>query len=206
MKKILKIALIVILIIALVVGGYFIALNTTKKQALETVDNMFTALKTGDEEQIKQYINIEDEIEKNDTTEDSIAEDQEMEKTMLKNLNYEIISTDVEINECTMKLNISNKNLKTVFENYMSKVVSVAFSQAFGAMTEEEMDAQLKQYFEEQYNSEDIETVTTEVTINMKKEDGKWNVDCDEDAFVDAVLPGYKEVEESLNNLNQEQE
>ena len=73
-----------------------------------------------------------------------------------------------------------------------------------GRMTEEEMDEQLKQYFIEQYNSEDIETVTTEVTINMKKEDGKWNIDCDEDAFVDAVLPGYREVEESLNNMNQE--
>ena len=92
---------------------------------------------------------------------------------MLKNLNYEVVSTDVKINECTMKLNISNKNLKTVFGNYISKAFSVAFSQAFGAMTEEEMDEQLKQYFIEQYNSEDIETVTTEVTINMKKKDGK---------------------------------
>ena len=38
----------------------------------------------------------------------------------------------------------------------------------------------------------------------MKKEDGKWNIDCDEDAFVDAVLPGYREIEESLNSMNQE--
>lgn len=204
MKKILKIALIVILIIVLVVGGYFIALNTTKKQALDTVDKMFTALKTGDEEQIKQYINIKDVIEENETSEDNLAEDQDMEKAMLKNLNYEVVSTDVKINECTIKLNISNKNLKTVFGNYISKAFSVAFSQAFGAMTEEEMDEQLKQYFIEQYNSEDIETITTEVTINMKKEDGKWNINCDEDAFVDAVLPGYREVEESLNNMNQE--
>ena len=199
MKKILKIALIVILIIVLVVGGYFIALNMTKKQALETVDKMFIALKTGDEEQIKQYINIKDVIEENATSEDNIADNQDMEKAMLKNLNYEVVSTDVKINECTMKLNISNKNLKTVFGNYISKAFSVAFSQAFGAMTEEEMDEQLKQY-----NSEDIETITTEVTINMKKEDGKWNINCDEDAFVDAVLPGYREVEEALNNMNKE--
>lgn len=204
MKKILKIALIVILIIVLIIGGYFIALNMTKKQALETVDKMFTALKTGDEEQIKQYINIQDVMEENKTTEDNIAEDPDMEKAMLKNLNYEVVSTDVKINECTAKLNISNKNLKTVFANYISKAFSLAFSQAFGAMTEEEMDAKLKQYFEEQYNSDEIETVTTEVTINMKKEDGKWNINCDEDAFVNAVLPGYKEVEESLNNMNQE--
>ena len=204
MKKILKIALIVILIIALVVGGYFIALNVTKTQALSTVDKMFTALKTGDEEQIKQNINIENVIEQNETEEDSTSDNQEMEKTMLKNLNYEVVSTDVKINKCTMKLNVSNKNLKTVFGNYISKAFSVAFSQAYGAMPEEEMDAQLKQYFEEQYNSEDIETVTTEVTINMKKENGKWNIDCDEETFVNAVLPGYKEVVESLNNMNQE--
>ena len=38
----------------------------------------------------------------------------------------------------------------------------------------------------------------------MKKEYGKWNIDCDKDAFVDAVLPGYREVEESLNSMNQE--
>ena len=157
MKKILKISLIVILIIALVVGGYFIALNMTKKQAMDTVDKMFTALKTGDEEQIKQYINIKDVIEENATSEDNIADNQDMEKAMLKNLNYEVVSKE-----------------------------------------------QLKQYFIEQYNSEDIETVTTEVTINMKKEDGKWNIDCDEDAFVDAVLPGYREVEEALNNMNKE--
>lgn len=204
MKKILKIALIVILIIVLIIGGYAIALNVTKTQAIDTVDKMFTAIKTGDEEQIKQYIDIENAIEENNTTEENIAEDQDMEKAMLKNLNYEVLSTDVKINECTMKLNISNKNLKIVFGNYISKAFSLAFSQAFGAMTEEEMDAQLKQYFEEQYNSDEIETVTTEVTINMKKEDGKWNIDCDEDAFINAVLPGYKEVEESLNNMNQE--
>ena len=123
---------------------------------------------------------------------------------MLNNLNYEVISTDVKFNQCTVKLNISNKNLKTVFGNYMAKTFSLAFSQAFGAMTEEEMDNQLKQYFEEQYNSESTETITSEMTIDLKKENGKWTVNCDEDKFVDAVLPGYKEVVKSLNNLDKE--
>ena len=45
---------------------------------------MFTALKTGDEEQIKQYINIKDVIEEKATTEDNIADNQDMEKAMLK--------------------------------------------------------------------------------------------------------------------------
>lgn len=203
MKKVLKIALILVLIIVLIVGGYFVALNLTKKQALDTVDKMFTAIKTGDEEQIKQYINIEELTEEEETTEENTSEDQEMEKAMLKKLNYEVISTDVKLNECTVKVNISNKDLKTVFGNYMAKAFSLAFSQAFGAMTEEEMDNQLKQYFEEQYDSDSIETITTEITIDMKKENGKWNITCDEDKFIDAVLPGYKEVVESLNNIEE---
>lgn len=203
MKKVLKIALIVVLIIVLIVAGCFIALNLTKKQALDTVDKMFTAIKTGDEEQIKQYINIENLTEEEETTEETAAEDQEMEKAMLKNLNYEVISTDVRLNECTVKVNISNKDLKTVFGNYMAKAFSLAFSQAFGAITEEEMDNQLKQYFEEQYDSDSIETITTEITIDMKKENGKWNITCDEDKFVNAILPGYKEVVESLNNIEE---
>lgn len=201
MKKVLKIALIVVLIIALAVGGYFIILNLTKKQALDTVDKMFTAIKTGDEEQIKQYINIEDLTEEEE--EENTSEDQEMEKAMLKNLNYEVISTDVKFNECTVKLNVSNKNLKIVFGNYMTKAFSLAFSQAFGAITEEEMNNQLKQYFEEQYDSDSTETITSEITINMKKESGKWNITCDEDAFVNAVLPGYEEIVESLDSISE---
>lgn len=203
MKKVLKVASIVILIIVLIFGGYFIYLNLTKKQALDTIDKMFTAIKTGDEEQIKQYINI-DGLKEEEEAEENVNEDKEMEKIMLNNLNYEVISTDVKFNQCTLKLNISNKNLKTVFGNYMTKAFSLAFSQAFGAITEEEMNNQLKQYFEEQYNSENTETITSEITIELKKEKGKWTVNCDEDKFVDAVLPGYKEVVESLNNLDKE--
>lgn len=203
MKKALKIALILVLIIALIIGGYFVILNLTKKQALDTVDKMFTAIKTGDEEQVKQYINIEGLTEEEEETEENTSEDEEMEKIMLKNLNYEVISTDVKFNECTVKLNVSNKDLKTVFGNYMTKVFTLAFSQAFGTMTEEEMNNQLKQYFEEQYDSDSTETITSEITINMKKENGKWTMTCDEDAFVNAVLPGYEEVVESLNGISE---
>ena len=115
---------------------------------------------------------------KKEQGQENTSEDEEMEKIMLKNLNYEVISTDVKFNECTVKLNVSNKDLKTVFGNYMTKVFTLAFSQAFGTMTEEEMNNQLKQYFEEQYDSDSTETITSEITINMKKENGKWTMTC----------------------------
>lgn len=203
MKKFLKIALILALIILLVAGGYFIAINLTKKQALESIDKMFTAIKTGDKEQIKQYINIDDSEEETETNEENTDKNEEMEKIMLKKLNYEVVSTDAKLNECTVKLNVSNKDLKTVFQNYITKAFSLAFSQAFSGTTEEEMDNQLNQYLEEQYNSDSIQTITSEVTINMKKEKGKWNVNCDENEIVNAVLPGYKEVVEAMNNVEE---
>ena len=114
MKKILKIALIVILIIVLVVGGYFIALNMTKKQAMDTVDKMFTALKTGDEEQIKQYINIKDVIEENATSEDNIADNQDMEKAMLKKY---MPKAEAEFDKCI------ERNLRPAEQPYKETII-----------------------------------------------------------------------------------
>lgn len=203
MKKILKTALIIILIAILIVGGYFLALNLTRKSALKAIDEMFAAVKTGDEEQMKKYINSEELTEEEkEATDTEGTEDKDMVKAMLKNLNYEIVSTDVKINRCTVKLKVSNKDLKTVFSNYMAKAFSLAFSQAFGGMTEEEMNNQLKQYFEEQYNSDSVGTITSDLTINMEKQK-EWKLDYNEDELVNAVLPGYKEVMNSMNNINE---
>ena len=47
MKKFLKALLIFVVIVGVVLGGYYFALNRTKKQALDTVDKVFTAIKTG---------------------------------------------------------------------------------------------------------------------------------------------------------------
>lgn len=203
MKKILKTALIIILIAILIVGGYFLALNLTRKSALEAIDGMFAAVKTGDEEQMKKYINSEKLTEEEkEATDTEGTEDKDMVKAMLKNLNYEVVSTDVKINKCIVKLKVSNKDLKTVFSNYMAKAFSLAFSQAFGGMTEEEMNNQLKQYFEEQYNSDSVGTITSDLTINMEKQK-EWKLDYNEDELVNAVLPGYKEVMNSMNNINE---
>ena len=113
---------------------------------------------------------------------------------MLSNLNYEVLSADVKSKDCIVKLKISNKNLKEVFSNYMQKALSLAFSQAFGRVTEEEMNAQMKQYFQEQYNSDSVETISNEITVTMTKKDGKWNMSTDEEQLVNAILPGYKEI------------
>lgn len=205
MKKFLKALLIFVVIVEVVLGGYYFALNRTKKQALDTVDKVFTAIKTGDEQQIKQYLSF-DALDEEDNSEDD-ADSEQMAKTMLKNLKYEVVSTDVTLKECHVKVDASNKDLKTVFGNYMKKAIGVAFSQAFGGNTsEEDMNAQMQKYFEEEYNSDEVPMVTNSVTFDLKKDNGKWKVNCDENELVNAILPGYKDVENTLNSIGNDEE
>lgn len=209
MKKSLKITLIVILaivvVVAIVCGGYFLTIKLQEKSALETVGSLFTALKSGNEDEIKQYINIDElnDDTENDEEETTMMNDDAMAKAMMQNLNYEVVSTDSKINNCTVQLNVSNKNLKTVIQNYITYAFSLALSSAFGGMTEEEMNAKMEEYFVEQFNSEDLETVTNQLTLNMKKENGKWNIDCDKNQLLNAIMPGYSEMMESLEQLEE---
>lgn len=200
-KKVIIPIIVVIVIIAIICGGYFLTLHILKTSAIKEVDTVFNAIKLGDEETIKQYLDgteteyeDEEDLDTNDSSE-------EMAKIMLSNMNYEIISTDVSLKECTVKLNISNKDLKTVFGNYMQKAFSLAFSQAFGQITEEEMNTQMQQYFEEQYNSDEIETITSELIITMTIKNGKWIMDADKDQVINSILPGYEEIMESIDNM-----
>lgn len=208
MKKTLKTILIIILAIivvaAIICGGYFLTINLQEKSALKTIDEMFTALKTGNEDEIKQYINIDDKEnnEAEDTTE-SVMDDEEMLKTVVQNLNYEVISTDTKLSNCTVKLNVSNKDFKTIFQNYIAQAFSLAISSAFGGMTDEEMNAKMEEYLIEQYNSESIGTITNEITLNMKKENGKWNIDYDQNQLLNAIMPGYSEVMQSLEQMGE---
>lgn len=190
-KKILIVVLAIILVVAIIVGGYFLTLKVQEKSALKTIDEMFTAIKTGNEEEIKKYVNYED------TDKDTnIAEDDKMSKSIFQNVTYEVVNSDTKLNNCEFKINVSNKNFKTIFSNYFKKALSLAFSN----ISDDDMDKQLDAYLIEQYNSPDTDVKTTELTFKMKKDNGKWIIDTDKEQFVNALLPGYQEVSESLKD------
>lgn len=190
-KKILIVVLVIILVVAIIVGGYFLTLKVQEKSALKTIDEMFATIKTGNEEEIKKYVNYED------TDEDTnIAEDAKMSKSIFQNVTYEVVNSDTKLNNCEFKINVSNKNFKTIFSNYFKKALSLAFSN----ISDDDMDKQLDAYLIEQYNSPDTDVKTTELTFKMKKDNGKWIIDTDKEQFVNALLPGYKEVSESLKD------
>ena len=59
--------------------------------------------------------------------------------------------------------------------------------------TEESMETELLEYFKSQFDSEDIENVTTTVDVILNKVDGEWKVVIDEN-LRDALLPGLTDV------------
>ena len=141
LKKILIAVLIVVVVSALAVGGYFAALKIQENKVLARVDDIFTAIKSGDEDAMKEYINMDDaEEQAEDATKDneeaedaaeSVVDDEEMLKVITQNLNYEVVSKDTKWNDCTVKLKVSNRDFKTVFSGYISKAFALALSSAF---------------------------------------------------------------------------
>lgn len=208
MKKNVKILIIVlasiVVLAGLAVGGYFLSLHFTKVKALKAVDEVFVSLKSGDVNQLKKYINLSDSESTSDEVTDGDKEDDDNKTAliMLKNLNYEVVDTDIGFKNCTITLNVSNKDIKTVFSKYISNLFSLAISSAFGQITEEELNQKAEETLEKEYNSDEVETVTNPLTLNLVKENGKWNVNFDKTELLNAVLPGYTEVIESLSSIS----
>lgn len=213
LKKILIAVLIVVVIAALAVGGYFAALKIQENKVLARVDDIFTAIKSGDEDAMKEYIDLDDAEEQAENTAkdneaaESVVDDEEMLKVITQNLNYEVVSKDTKWNDCTVKLKVSNKDFKTVFSGYISKAFALALSSAFSndKNAEEKMEKELETYFQEQYNSDSVPVVSNEVTLNVKKENGDWIVNYDKAALLNAIMPGFSEIEKSMESFSSEQ-
>ena len=88
---------------------------------------------------------------------------------------------------------MTNKNFKTIFNNYIKKVIQKAFS------GENTSDEEMEQYLLDEFKNESIDKVTTTQTITLKKQDGKWKVKVD-DNLRNAVYPGLEETMNELNN------
>ena len=200
MKKVLIILAIVLGIVLLGVGGYFSIIHFTKVSDVKTVDDMFNAIKDGNTEEMKKYISI-DEEKSSDNTDSSADESTESLKIVVKNLKYDVVSSKTKLNECELKLNVTNKDLKAVITNYMYDAFSIAFSSAFGNKDEKELEKTLIEALEKQYNSEDVQEVTNSVTLNLKKENGKWKISCDNEELLNAILPGYSTISDSLSGV-----
>ena len=178
----------VIVIIALLILAYIFLASTPKK----SVEGMLQGLKDGDYEKVNEYVNYEELISASSTN-DGEELNAEAQKLLFDKLSWNITEENKEGDTATITVEITNKNFKTIINNYMQKVLKLAFS------GQEITDEQNQNYLIEELNNENIEMTTTTQTINLVNQDGKWIITTTDEELVNSLLPGLKEAINSLS-------
>ena len=162
-----------------------------QKSAKETVEAMLNCLKTGDFSSTSNYTNYNDLIKTADIENEDQTMSEEAQRLLFNKLSWKIGDVKEEQDTATVEVEVTNKNFETVLNNYMQKVVKIAFGGS--EPTEEEYN----NYLLEELKKEDIPTTTVSKKIELKKVDGKWIVTANEE-LVSLLLPGL----ESIINTN----
>lgn len=192
MKKIIVLFLSVLLLFA-------IASCSSKETPEEVVDNGLTAIINLDLITMQKYFDSEDISEEDDIFGDGF-EDQNIENVelLVKNLEFEIISSSIDDDEAIVETKITNINMSIVMEEYITQ----AFILAMSSIGEEEVDEdamqkEMEELFTELLSEEDVEMITIDVDIKLNDVDGNWKIDLN-DELINALFGGFMDVVEQL--------
>lgn len=197
-KKVLMGVITLVIIVAMAILGYFVMLKIEQNKVESTIEDMFTNLKSGENNNQKQE--VLEQLQNNSNQENSTKDT--IDYIILFNkLNYSIIENKTNFNEASVVLDITNKDMKKIIGNYLVKAIQLAFANAFTpTYSEEQMNEELANYLKEQMESNEIENITTNITLKMEKQDGKWVIkEESKKDFVNALLPGFVD---SINQTN----
>lgn len=171
------IAVAIVVVVLVAISAYMFLMIGSPKKSVET---MLNSLKTGNYSQVILANVLEEDF------------GGEAQKLLFDKLEWKIVSVQEEGNKATVELEITNKDFKTIIENYMQKIVKIAFS------GEEINEEQMTNYLIEELNNSEIKTVTSTQSIVLEKQNGKWEVS-EENDFINILLPGYNEAINAYN-------
>lgn len=184
----------VILVLCIVIGLIYLALPSPAR----VLEQCLRDLKAGNFEQVQQYVDYKElaDIPALGGNEEKAENEavNENEKLFYEDLQWCIKKIEKNGDEAKIEVEITNKNYKTIFQNYTKKVIQKLFNNE--STSEEEME----QYLIEEFKNKNVDQVTTTQTITVQKQDGKWKVVVDEN-LRNAIYPGLAEAIETLTNL-----
>ena len=184
----------IIIVLCIVIGLIYFALPSPAR----VLEQMLRDLKTGNFQQVQQYVDYKELADipalgtEEENTEDGVIS--ENDKLFYEDLQWSIKNIEKNGNEAKIELEITNKNYKTIFQNYTKKVIQKLFNNE--STSEEEKE----KYLMEEFKNENIDQITTTQTVTVQKQDGKWKVVVDEN-LRNAIYPGLTEAIEALTNL-----
>jgi len=164
----------------------------------QAVTNAIEAIKEMDQEELSKYIEYDELINTDDSTE-MTEQEEEQAKSIFKNLEYEIKSSTEDGNTAVVNAEITNIDMGIVFSEMFMEMFSRAFEDAFSSdpMTEEESDEMMQELMTELMEKHKDNTVTNTVAIKLNKVDNQWKIDLD-DEFQNALMGNLFNVVESM--------
>lgn len=192
-NKILKIVLGIVIGIIAIVTIVFIVTKLSEKKPSDAVVSFVENLQNGELEIAKSYTSDNTFSAFGFDTEN---DDLEMIKYYFKYLDVNVVDITKSKSEAIVRVELNNKNLKTILQKYIQKALELAMSSLGSSDKKDGMEAELLEYFKSKFESEEIDTVTTTVDIVLNKVDKEWKVVVTEE-LRDAILPGLSDI----NNL-----
>lgn len=187
----------IIIILCLVIGLIYLALPSPAR----VLEQMLRDLKAGNFSNVAQYIDYKElsnlpvlgnkEDAENNAETSNIDEE---EKLFYEDLQWNIKEIEKNGTEAKIETEITNKNYKTIFQNYTKKIIQKLFN------NENPSTEEMEKALIEEFKDENVDKVTTTQTITVQKQDGKWKVVVD-DNLKNAIYPGLAEAVEAIENL-----
>lgn len=153
-----------------------------------------------DKEEEKNAVSEEDEdaeVEETDVTEDN----DNIIKQLLSTFSFEVKDAQIEGDNSTVEVAITNKNSGEIFNKYFTRAIKLTINNTLSTKKTDDgkIAKELNEYLEEQMVSEEIPTVTNNVKFFLKKDSNNdWKVESVEKDLTNLVLPDFIE---TLNNL-----
>ena len=167
----------------------------------QAVTNAIEAIKEMDQEELSKYIEYDDLVNTDDSTE-LTEQEEEQAKSIFKNLEYEIKTSDEDGDTAVVNADITNIDMGVVFSEMFMEMFSRAFEVAFSSdpMTEEETDEMMLNLMADLMEKHKDTTVTNTVSIKLNKVDNQWKIEMD-DEFQNALMGNLFSVVESMNEV-----
>jgi hypothetical protein len=158
----------------------------------KVVASYLDALKNGDLTSAKAFVNEENDEILSETEDESANT---LIKSILKNLTYEVVSTDAKDTTATVKTSIKNIDMKTVMGEVFSELLSLAFS----GLDAEALEAKQNEAFAKALETNKETIKETEVNIQLEKKETGWIIIPTED-LADGITGGLLSYADNLNS------
>lgn len=159
----------------------------------EVVAKGITSVKELDLVKMQKYFESDDITEEEDIFgEDFEGQDMDMFKLLIENIEYEIISSEIDGDEAVVETKLTNLDMASIMQEYIAQAFVLAlgsFKEEVDETDEAEMEAKMEQIFVDLLSREENKTVTNTVKIELNKVDGEWKMELDS-FFIDALFGG----------------